>query len=259
MNRDRKVQHASITLLLISVFLFQNYTLAQNRDAVFGSDGVDVLYTHTLGTSVFAHTQGLGVNVRYGKFKTAKQTRSYSFDLLYTRHVKEELSVNSFNPQAIPYTYGKVNSFITLRLLREIRMEVNPKLRFSGVSVNSVYRYGFSLGLLKPVYLIISEYPYYEFHTEQYDPEVHFYDDIYQRAPWVNGLDNLTAVPGVHLGYGLEFEYSGERGVTRSGEVGAWFDYYLSDIEIISEQFYDPSKSFLTLYVKFELGSVWTD
>ena len=32
---------------------------------------------------------------------------------LYTRHVKEELSVNSFNPQAIPYTYGKVNSFIT--------------------------------------------------------------------------------------------------------------------------------------------------
>ena len=35
-----------------------------------------------------------------------------------------------------------------------------------------------------------------------------FYDDIYGRAPWVNGLDNLTVVPGntsgIWVGVGIQ-------------------------------------------------------
>ena len=42
-------------------------------------------------------------------------------------------------------------------------------------------------------------------------------------------------------------------------EVGAYFDVYLKEMEIMSVQFVDPSRCFLSLYLKFEMGANWTD
>ena len=59
--------------------------VSTGKDAVYG-EGVDVLFSHTSGAYVFAHTQGAGVGFRYGTFLTAKKSRSLGCSLLYLRH-----------------------------------------------------------------------------------------------------------------------------------------------------------------------------
>ena len=268
MKGVRKIMQVQTLLLFVLTFLFQlsfkaqtNDGITTSKDAVYGEPGLDILYTHTVGYSVFAHTQGAGINFRYGKYKTAKSSTSFAFDLFYTKHIKEELTFNPYYPDVLPYNFGKLNSMFSSRFLIENRKEITPKLRHGAVQVGFLCRYGFNLGFLKPVYLEIGypDLPYDHIITEPYNPEEHNYDDIYSRAPWINGLDELSVVPGLHGGFGLSFEYGNERGFTNSLEVGTYFDVYLSDMEIISNKFVESNRIFAGLYIKIEMGSNWTD
>lgn len=230
------------------------------KDDVYGSDGVDVLYTHTADLNAFVHSQGAGVSYRYGKYKTAYISRSFNAELMYIKHEREERTANPVYLDGLPYVYGKVNSFINLRFAMEHRKEITPKLRQSGVQVNHLVRYGASLAMLKPVYLEIGypEMPYEYEIAEIYNPSEHFYDDIYGRASWVYGLDQTKFTPGLHACYALNFEYSEVRGGTNSVEVGAVVDYYMSNIEIMASEFVDPQKLFATVYLKIGIGANWT-
>jgi hypothetical protein len=206
------------------------------------------------------HTQGGGVSVSYGKYLTSRVSRSIAADFIFIKHSKEERSSNPVYPEGLPYVFGKLNSFMALRINAETRKELTPKLRTSGVQVGTIFRYGLSLGILKPVYLDIGypEIPYEYLQTERYNPSVHFYDDIYGRAPWVNGLDQISFIPGAHICYGLTFEYGNVRGSTKNLEVGTSLDVFLSKVEIMTEQFVDPSRFFMTLYIKMGIGANWT-
>ena len=268
MKGDRKLMQVQTLLLLVLTFLFQlsfkaqtNEGITTAKDAVYGEPGIDILYTNSIGFSAFVHTQGAGLNFRYGKFKTAKSSTSFAFDIFYTKHIKEELTSNPLYSEALPYNFGKINSMFTTRLLIENRKEITPKLRYGAVQVGYLYRYGLNLGFLKPVYLDIGypDLPYEYTLTEPYNPEEHNYDDIYGRASWINGLDELKVVPGLHGGFGLFFEYGNERGQTNSLEVGTYFDVYLSEMEIISTEFVDANRIFAGFYIKIEMGSNWTD
>jgi len=253
-------------VLFFGVLLLSSSVLAQTqdevstgKDAVYG-EGVDVLFTHTSGAHAFAHTQGAGVGFRYGFFLTAKTSRSLGCSLLYLRHEKEEKTYNPVYVEGLPYVLGKVNSFMIFRVYIESRRELTPKLRKGAVKVESVFSYGASLGLEKPVYLVIGypEIPYEIFVDEPYDPIEHFYNDIYGRSSWVNGLDEMRVVPGVNASYGLTFEYGNERAITRSVEVGATIDVFMRPVEIMAAQFVDSQLAFLNLYLKLGIGSKWT-
>ena len=268
MKAVRKLMHVATILLFGLTFFFPLSFIAQiddgitnAKDVVYGDEGVDVLYSHTLGLSLFAHSRGAGLNFRYGKFLTAKKSRSFAFDLLYTKDLREELTSNPVYPEALPYVFGKVNSMVTMRFCLEKRREITPKLRKSGVQVGWLQRYGATLGFLKPVYLIIGypTIPYENFIIEEYNPEEHFYDDIFGRSSWINGVDQVQVVPGFHYGFGFFFEYGGTRGLTKSMEAGVYADVYLKKMEILASEFVEPNRFFLCLYLKVEIGSNWTD
>ena len=250
-----------VALFFVSAFSAQAQEgIITGKDVVYGEEGIDVLYSHTAGVNVFAHTQGAGIGFRYGFFLTAKTSRSFGIDLSYFRHAKEEKTYNPVYIDGLPYVWGKVNSFMLFRVYVESRRELTPKLRKGAVQVDRVFRYGGNLGLEKPVYLIIGypEIPYEILVTEKYDPLEHFYNDIYGRSPWINGLDEMKVVLGVNASYGLIFEYGNERAITRSVEVGATIDVFVRPIEIMAEQFVDRQFAFLSLYLKLGIGSKWT-
>jgi hypothetical protein len=262
------IKNGFISMLLLFVaLLFASNLFAQTRDGiatgkdiVYGEDGIDVLFSHTSGVNIFAHTQGAGVGFRYGYFLTAKSSRSIGTDLLYFRHEKEEKTFNPVYDDGLPYVFGKVNSLLIFRVFVESRRELSPKLRKSAVKVERVFRYGGSLGLEKPVYLEIGypEIPYEYLATERYDPDEHFYNDIFGRSPWVSGLDEIKVVPGGIVSYGLIFEYGNERLRTRSVEVGAAIDVFIRPVEIMAEQFVESQFAFLSLYLKLGVGAKWT-
>jgi hypothetical protein len=266
MLKDIKKGFISMLLLFVALLFASNFFaqtrdgIATGKDIVYGEDGIDVLFSHTSGVNIFAHTQGAGVGFRYGYFLTAKSSRSIGTDLLYFRHEKEEKTFNPVYDDGLPYVFGKVNSLLIFRVFVESRRELSPKLRKSAVKVERVFRYGGSLGLEKPVYLEIGypEIPYEYLATERYDPDEHFYNDIFGRSPWVSGLDEIKVVPGGIVSYGLIFEYGNERSRTRSVEVGAAIDVFIRPVEIMAEQFVESQFAFLSLYLKLGVGAKWT-
>ena len=86
------------------------------------------LYSCTLKVWVL---MGVGV-------KPTAMSRSFAFDLYFTKHLREEMTANPVYPEALPYVFGKSNSMFSLRFLREHRKELSPKLRFGAVQVGTV-------------------------------------------------------------------------------------------------------------------------
>ena len=249
-----------VCVLSYSVSGQVNDGISTGKDLVYGEDGVDILYSHTSGVNFILHSQGAGIGACYGVFLNSKVSRSINADFVFFRHEKEERSSNPVYQDGLPYVFGKIHSFLVLRLSVESRKALTPKLRKGAVRIEKVFRYGVGLGFEKPVYLEIGypEIPYDYLATERYNPEEHFYNDIYGRSPWVNGLDEMKVVPGANLNYGLSFEYGNIRGRTRYVELGTALDIFVRPVEIMAVQFVDSKLAFLSFYVKIGLGANWT-
>lgn len=249
-------------VLLVAAQLTQAQEAATGEAAVYGaSTGPAVLTTDELYAGLVLHTQGAGVTLRRAVFKNAEKARLWGADLVYLRHAKEEKTTNPAYEDGRPYVYGKVNAFHMLRLLTGGQTFHSTKLRNDAVRFSTSWNVGPSIGLLKPVYLLIgyTDIPYDYLATERYDPSTHFSDDIYGAAPWSNGLDELSIVPGAHFSYSLDFEYGTVREEPRSLSVGAAVDAFLWKPEIIADRYEQNHLLFVTLFARFEVGKRWAD
>jgi hypothetical protein len=115
---------------------------------------------------------------------------------------------------------------------------------------------GVSLGFAKPVYLYIlkpsPQFYEYTIVEEKYDPNQHYVDNIYGRAPFVKGFDEIGFYPGIHTKIGLDFDYGVYRTKVKSLEVGAIVDIFPRPVPIMA--FNDPDYYFLTFYLSFNFG-----
>jgi len=228
-------------------------------DAVYG-EGLDLVLTDAARFHVTAHSQGAGLGFFRGKFDGAFALKGWQAELVFVRHPKEEKTRNPVYEESLPYVYGKVHAHHGLRLER-VRYEIlTEKYRKSGVTVMKYRHWGAVLGISKPVYLEIGypEIPYTSLQVERYDPQVHFSDRIYGRAPWVNGLEDLVLNPGLGWGEGMSFEFNDSRTTTRTLEVGLHLDAYLQPVEIVASEFVPPSRFHLTFVLRYAWGAQWS-
>ena len=180
------------------------------------------------------------------------------FEFLTMKHPKEVRSINSQFPDAKSYIYGKLNDFAILRAGVGVQKVLNSKARGikNAVEVRYLYNMGLSMGILKPVYLYILNFnSNYEAYTtvEKYDPDKHFTDNIFGRAPFTKGLNEIKLHPGGYAKFGLNFDFSANEELVKSIEVGANLDAYPTDVPIMAIQ--DNKKFFLTLYISFNIGN----
>jgi hypothetical protein len=228
--------------------------------AVYRDGKVNVPLTDEYQVGVLFHTQGIGVTARRGYYLNAFAVRNFGVDLAYFKHPKEIQTTNPIYENGRPYVYGKQNTLQMLRLWygkQNLRAE---KLRRDAVRFSTFWKVGAVLGVLKPIYLEIGypDIPYDYTATERYDPEAHFSDNIYGRADWSNGLDELSVVPGVHATYGLDFEYGDERFMPKALTTGVSVDAFLVAPEVFAEKFEQNNRLFVTLFATFEVGRNWT-
>lgn len=232
---------------------------ATGLDAVYG-EGVDVVLTDAARFHVTLHSQGAGVGVQRGTFDGAFTQRGWQGELVFVRHPKEEKTRNPVYEESLPYVYGKVNAHHALRVQRYRSEVYAEKYRQNGVSVMRTRQYGAVLGIAKPVHLEIGypEIPYTSLEVERYDPEVHFSDRIYGRAPWVNGLESLGVNPGLCWSEGMAFEFHDSRTTTRTLEAAVHVDAYMRPVEIMASQFVRPSRVHLTFVLRYAWGAQWS-
>ena len=139
--------------------------------------------------------------------------------------------------------------------------------------VSAIGAGGVSLAFLKPVYLEIlyvddiSNEFYVE--TEKYSPTEHTPYNIYGRASYFKGFDEMQMQVGSYLKAGFSFEFSKEDEVIRSIEAGISIDAFkIGDNAIVGDTFGKElpimaiaknKKTFLSFYINmnFFFGKKW--
>lgn len=242
-------------ILLVIVFLCVN-TEGYSQKVASVDSTKNILLLKELSAGIILHSQGWGIKFSKGYNKTAFKKRILSFELGEIKSLKQIRTINPYFPNSRSYFYGKLNSFFVIRASYGFHRLLNRKPYWGGVEVRFVYMGGFSLGLAKPVYLYILNTDNVDFvytrTIERYNPNEHFYDNIYGRGPFTKGFDKISVYPGLHAKIGLDFDYGAYSTKVKSLEIGAEIDVFPNPVPIMA--FNDPNYFFLTFYLNFNFG-----
>jgi len=224
-----------------------------------------ILYSKQRTIGVTLSSQGFGIGAYLSKFRGAYKLWQLNCDFNFIKHEKETKSWNSViqDPNARPYFYGKLNNFYTLRVGIGSKKIITEKLRKSGVQVSWQWSAGPVLGVLKPIYLeIIKEDPFRQpyLEVERFDIKTHSISNIYGRASSLQGMNQLSALPGAFAKLSFSFEYSNEREGLKGIEVGACSDIFSKKVPIMAfmentENNPSNHQLFLSLFVNFFFGT----
>lgn len=202
------------------------------------------------------HTNGFHAFFRYGKYLTGFTKRVYEIEVGNIKHPKEIRSVNPLEDNLRGYIFGKKNPLYVIRPTIGFHKEFVPKQSLKGVSITYVTQFGPSLGLVKPVYLNIERMDNAGTRIivrEKYDPEVHDQGQIYGRASFLNGFEEIKLYPGAFVKAGLQFDYGVAQEDLRALEVGLMADLYAKKVPIMA--FTSNRQFYLNLYVSYMFGS----
>lgn len=259
-----KVFQAVIILLLINAVVFAQSNKADRMDIPADTANLEdreILLRNEMTGGALIHANGWGINIRRGKHKTAKLKRMMELDIVSMKHPKEFKSVNPYFENSKGFIYGKLNTVTLLRLGYGGQWVVvhRQDRRGGGVEIRYHLYGGASLAFVKPVYLEIlvpTNVPFeFSLSTERYDPSRHYIDNIYGKAPFTKGLDQMKIYPGIYIKTGFSFEYASRLNNIKAIEAGIAIDGYYKKIPIMA--FAENHPYFVSLYLGINLGSKW--
>jgi len=201
---------------------------------------------------IILHTQGLGLNLYFSKFKTVDKKTLFSFDIVSMKHSKEVKSIGLIDENAKRFVYGKLNSLYILRFGYGRKKILYEKLREQAVEISCVWMTGPSVGMAKPVYLEVFNTVGEVVQIERYDPEKHDLSNIFGRGPASRGVSEIKFYPGVFLKLAVTFEYAEYRSSIKAIEIGGVLDAYPQKIPIMT----NTKNNFLypALYINLLIG-----
>jgi hypothetical protein len=225
-------------------------------DAEADTAGDNVLFERQWSLGLQLNTNGWGLKFRKGKNITFLTQRMWEIEFSTYKAAKEIKSINPYFSDSKSYVYGKLNYLYFLRGGVGIQHILNQKPYWGGVQLSFLAYGGLSVGITKPVYLYIVTFtsPTYDYQVavQKYDPDIHYVDNIYGRAPFLTGILNVGFYPGIYLRSGLEFEFGTLNKRLKTLEVGGVLDVSPRGIPIMA---YNPRQNFfLTLYLSFSFG-----
>ena len=199
------------------------------------------------------------------------QTIFLSFDFSEKKHPKETRTQNdNFSVQypnevkPIPYKYGKVNNFYQFKIGLGKSVALTDKLDKKSVVIHWIYNGGLSIGLLKPYYLdllvpegntYVRKYEKYSEENKEYFLDLNNRGTILGGGGFSKGLNEITIKPGIHLKSGFNFDYSTTRKSLLGVEIGAGFEWYGKEIEIMKNT--KNASYFLNFYADIRFGKRW--
>ncbi len=213
-----------------------------------------ILYKNERTFGLFLNSNGIGGDFTYAKRINARNHTLYQVELFSLNHPKEIKMSNSFYSNK-SFVFGKINNFYELKGQWGQSSEIYRKNDAGSVSVRYFYSIGPTIGLLKPVYYEIyySTGNPYEYYTriEKFNTSVH-QSNIYGKASFFEGFEEISVIPGASAKFGFTFEYSRRNININALEFGAGIDIFTKEIPIMANemnQFF-----FLNLFVGYRFG-----
>jgi hypothetical protein len=239
------------------------FCLKADAQMISGSelDNPDIQLRNESYFGVNINSHGWGISYRRGKHKTGTLKRMLDFDFVGYRHPKEvKISNRSGSNNSRSYYYGKLNNASFLRAGYGFQKVIFDEELPGALQIRLNYYTGASLGILKPVYLEIYKpsqiFPdRYELVTEKYNPEKHFVENIYGKAPYLKGINELSINPGVYGKFGVSFEYGPDQEVVRAIEAGVVVDFHPKAMQVMAFNSNNPLT--FSFYVTVNWGKRW--
>lgn len=227
---------------------------------------IGVLYSSERTGDIQLHTNGIALAYTVGEIRKYYLTRYKYFGIGLLKHPREyRQSVNFHNGNLLlksssSFSYGKQNNFLVARAGIGEKRYLSEKAKRKGVAVGVSYEGGFSLGVLKPYYLILNRLESssggsYTV-TERYSEEnAEFFLDVSRvqgAASFFKGIDEVSIIPGIHGKVGAHFSLGAFEKDVRALELGFMFDLYFKRVPIMIIENNQPF--FLNLYATLQLG-----
>lgn len=222
-------------------------------------DETKLLYRNEANVGFLVTTNGLGLAYRRGWHVTNARKRVFEIEGVSYRHPKEVKTINQYYDHPKGYYYGKLNSLFLLRSGFGFQNVFFSKPEHNGIEIRWIAFVGVSLGLAKPVYLEILEPTPVQGQrlivTQRYDPDKHFIDNIYGRAPFMRGFGETKIHPGAYGKFGVNFEYGSLDNDIKALETGIVIDAFPKAIPMMANEHNHPF--LISLYISFTYGGKW--
>lgn len=213
-----------------------------------------VLLRNEWSFGIHLHTSGWGIEVKRGRNITAMKKLMFETQFVSMKHPKEVKTINPLYENSKSYVFGKINTLNILRASAGFRHTIYSKADNTGVEVRVNYMAGASIGFAKPIYLEVYNEDQ-QLETRRSDPETQTVEDIYGRAPFTEGLDQIKIYPGGFVKGGFNFEYAPFHEDIKAIEVGAALDIFPTPVPIMALT--KNKQLFLTFYLTFIYGRKW--
>ncbi|MCF8303043.1 MAG: hypothetical protein K9I94_07190 [Bacteroidales bacterium] len=256
MYRLVKISIFILALLLLKAISVRGQLIPEN---ISDTASNNILFQKAISGGVFLHTTGWGLQFRKWDNITFFKQRMLELEFEEIKSAKEKKTINPYFANAKRYVFGKLNNFYVLRAGYGIQNLLNEKPYWGGVSVSYFYYGGLAAGIVKPVYIYMIEYDIistyyleYSLVSERYDPDKHFADNIYGKAPFTDGIENIKFRPGLYGKFGFSFEFGDRNQSIKTLDVGASLEFYPKGIQLMA---FNPTQNFfLNGYVAFSFG-----
>jgi hypothetical protein len=216
-----------------------------------------VFFRNERSFGISLNTDGLGFGYRGAKRIDFRNKRFYEIESGSLRNQKEYKMSNPYTTGG-NFVYGKLNAAFYLRGGLGHQHELYKKADLGGVAIRYFYSAGPVLAIYKPIYyrvmypvsvneVVIKEEKFD--YSKALQPE-----NIYGRASFTKGFNEMKVMPGIYVKGGFNFEYSKEDKVIHAIEVGAQINAFPKEIPIMAT---NTNKAvFFSFFVSYRFGMI---
>jgi hypothetical protein len=241
-------------LIIIAVFNVFVITLVHGQGEL--NEQQKVFFRNERSFGISLHSDGIGLGYRGAKRINFRNKKLLEIDFGTLKNPKEYKQSNPYTTGG-NFIFGKLNSTFFLRGGLGFQHELYKKADLGGIAVRYFYSAGPVLAIYKPIYYRVL-YPVgineYIIKEEKFTSAIAMPTEIYGRAPFTKGFDELKVMPGLYGKFGFNFEYSKEDKVIHAIEVGAQLDAFPKNIPIMANE--SNKALFFSLFVSYRFGVI---
>jgi hypothetical protein len=215
-----------------------------------------VFFRNERSFGIGLHTDGWGFGYRAAKRINFRNKRLIEIDFGTLKHPKEYKISNPYTTGG-NFIFGKLNSAFYLRGGLGYQHEIYKKADLGGVAIRYFFSAGPSLALYKPIYyrvLYAVSANEYVIQEEKFTSAIASPTEIYGKASFTKGLNEIKIMPGLYGKFGFNFEYSKQDKVIHAVEVGAQVNAFPKAIPIMATT--TNKAIFASLFVSYRFGMI---
>lgn len=223
----------------------------------YNNEGTDlnVLYRNEQSFNFYAHTRGFGAAYKRSRHVTGKIKSFFEVDASTLKHPKEYKLTGS-DVERKRFVYGKLNNILLLNATVGRQHVITGKADLKAVEVRYSYSFGPGIALAKPYYYTTvtrDDSPTNKY--RRFNSATFTQDSVIGRAPFANGLTEISVYPYITGNFNLSFEYAPYTNLVKAIETGVTVNYFPIGLPTMAR---NPAENIVvTIHLGFVFGKRW--